>query len=335
MRVGSSKLQRQPWIPLLAVAIAWSVALSLVSNRFLTSFNIYVVLSNAALLSVIGFSQLTVLSVGEFSLAVGGIGELAGVIVGFLLASHGIPLVPAVAAGLLAGAGCGFLNGLLVAKSGVSGFVITLATGGAFSGGALAITHNNAFTKLPAALNVFGYGRLWFVPYIASAALIVAVALSAMYRWRRIGRLLLAVGGNAEGAELSGLSKTEAIIWAHTLSGLLAAVAGTMAMAQLHEANASAAIGWLIQSFTVPIIGGTSLSGGSVSIVGVLVAGLILAAINDGLLLLNVNPYWITLVEGVLVFLAVLLGQAQSWNSFGWVLESLGIRDTDNEVSNR
>ena len=142
-------------------------------------------------------------------------------------------------------------------------------------------------------------------------ALIAAAALGTMYRWRRTGRMMLAVGGNPEAAELSGLSKTQAIVWAHTLSGLLAGTAGVVAMAQLHEANPSAGTGWLIQSFTLPIIGGTLLTGGEVSIVGILVAGLILATINDGLILVNVNAIWITLVEGVLIFLAVLLGRSR------------------------
>lgn len=333
MRVINPWLRQQPWIPLLVVAIAWSAALSFLNGQFFTSFNIFVVLSNAALLSVIGFSQLVVLSVGEFSLAVGGIGELAGVTIGVLFATSGVPMVLALVAGLAIGAACGFINGVLVAKSGVSGFVITIATGGAFSGASLAITQNVALTNMPAIFNIFGTGRIGFVPFILSAALVVAAALGAMYRWRRVGRMLLAVGGNPEAAELSGLSKPAAIIWAHTLSGLLAAVAGTMAIAQLHEANANAAIGWMIQSFTIPIIGGTSLTGGSVSIVGVLVASLILAAINDGLILINVNPYWVMLVEGVLIFLAVLLGQAQFAEGCRRAFEKRGVRDSDKELS--
>ena len=137
-----------------------------------------------------------------------------------------------------------------------------------------------------------------------------AVCLGTLYGWRRAGRLMLAVGDNAEAAALSGLSRGEAVLWAHALSGLLAGLAGILAAAQLHEANPTAGTGWLIQSFTVPIIGGTMLTGGVVSVSGVLVAALILSTINDGLILLDVGPYWVTLVEGLLVFLAVLLGRS-------------------------
>jgi ribose transport system permease protein len=323
MRRNRPSVPIGPWAPLLAVAFLASIAFSLLSTSFLTPFNVYVVVSDAALLSVIGFAQLIVLSVGEFSLAVGGIGGFSAVIVGYLVVSKGVPLAPAIIAGLLSGAAGGFINGALVAKSRVSGFVITLATGGAFAGASLAITQTAPYTNLPAALTVFGTGRIGFVPYLASATVIVAVALWVLFRWRKLGRMMLAVGGNAEAAQLSGLSKARALIWAHTLSGLLSAVAGVMAMAKLHEANPLVGADWLIQSFTIPIIGGTSLLGGSVAVWGVVIASLILATIKDGLVLIHVNPYWVTLVEGALVFLAVLLGRAQTLDKYREVIARL------------
>lgn len=309
---------RRPWVPLLVVAIIACAGFAIISDRFLTAFNLYVVLSSTTLLTLIGYSQLTVLSVGEFSLAVGGIGEFVGIIAGYLMVTLHVPLGLSIAAGLAIGLGCGLLNGILVAKSGVSGFVVTLATGGAFAGLSLAITQAVPFTGLPAALNTFGTGRVGPIPYVVTLALIAAVSLGTMYRWRRVGRTMLAVGGNAEAAALSGLSRTSAVLWAHALSGLLAGTAGIVAMAQLHEANSSAGTDWLIQSFTIPIIGGTLLTGGSVSVFGILIASLILATISDGLILVNVDPFWITLVEGLLVFLAVLLGRAQDWRLSRW-----------------
>jgi ribose transport system permease protein len=307
---------REPWSPLLGVVLIGGVALSVLSKDFLTGFNIYVILSHASLLCIIGFSQMTALGVGEFSLAVGGIGELTGVVVGFLLSTKGVPLAPALICGLLFASALGFANGAIVAISGVSGFVITLATGGLFTGAALAITQTAAYANLPPALDLYGTGRFGFLPYVSSATVVVAVGLAVQYRWRRSGRLMLAVGGNPEAAAFSGLSKERAVIWGHTLSGLLAGVAGMVAMAQLHQANPLAGVDWLIQSFTIPIIGGASLSGGSVSVIGVLVAGLILSTISDALILLQVNPYWVTLIEGVLVFLAVMLGRGESFETY-------------------
>lgn len=314
---------RRPWVPLLAVALVSSAGFALVSGQFFTPFNVYVILSSATLLSLIGFSQLTVLAVGDFSLAVGSIGSLVGVVAGHLMVTRGLPLAPALAASLALGLLCGSINGALVAMSGVGGFVITLATGGAFAGIALAVTETVPYTGLPPMLNGFGTGRLGPLPAVLAVGLLVAVWLSVLYGWRRTGRMMLAFGGNPDAARLSGLSRTAALMWGHSLSGLLAGAAGIVAMAQLHEANPSAGSAWLIQSFTIPIIGGTLLTGGEVSIVGILVASLILATINDGLILANVDAIWVTLVEGVLVFLTVLLGRSRGPDFARWLRNAL------------
>lgn len=321
-RSETSRAHR-PWVPLLLVALGASAGFALVSDQFLTGFNVYVILSSATLLGLIGFSQLNVLAIGDFSLAVGSVGSLVGVVVGHLLVTRGLHLAPALAAGLALGLLCGFVNGALVAVSGVGGFVVTLATGGAFAGIALAITETVPYTGLPPLLNGFGTGRLGPLPAVMSVELLVALWLCVLYGWRRTGRMMLAFGGNPEAAQLSGLSRTSALLWAHSLSGLLAGAAGIVAMAQLHEANPSTGSGWLIQSFTVPIIGGTLLTGGEVSIAGIIVASLILATINDGLILINVNAIWVTLVEGVLVFVAVLLGRPRAPGFALWLRNAL------------
>ena len=310
MRPDSARPAR-PWLPLLLVAIVCSIGFTALSDRFLTGFNIYVVLSSATLLALIGYAQLATLGVGDFSLAVGGIGEFTGIVLGYLLHTRGWPLVPAVTAAIAVALASGILNGALVVGSGVSGFIVTLATGGAFAGASLAITETTPYTGFPAPLDALGTGRVGPVPFSIVVGLVAASLLGVLYRSRRIGRSMLAVGDNPEAAALSGLWRREALIWAHGLSGLLAGVAGVVATAQLHAANPTAGTGWLIQSFTVPIIGGTLLTGGVVSVFGILVASVILATINDGLILLDLGPTWVTFVEGLLVFLAVLLGRAR------------------------
>ncbi|MGI4799578.1 MAG: ABC transporter permease [Janthinobacterium lividum] len=310
MPADRNEAPRQPWVPLLGVAILAAIGFAALNDHFLTSFNLYVILSSATLLALIGYSQLLMLGIGDFSLAVGGIGEFTGIMLGFLLHTAGWPLLPALLVAMLAALCAGVLNGALVIATGVSGFIVTLATGGGFAGLSLAITETTPYTSLPAALNALGTGRIGPLPLAIIIALAAAVCLGVLYGWRRAGRLMLAVGDNPNAAGLSGLSRREAVLWANALSGLLAGLAGIVATAQLHEANPTVGSGWLIQSFTIPIIGGTLLTGGVVSVSGILVAALILATINDGLILLNIGPYWVTLVEGLLVFAAVLLGRS-------------------------
>jgi ribose transport system permease protein len=298
-------------MPLLITVAMGGIVLSVLNDRFLTSFNVYVILSDAAILFVIGAAQLVVLSVREFNLAVGGIGALAGIALGWALSGSGVPLVVAILLCLAVGAACGWLNGIIVSTSKVNGFIVTLATGGVFSGIAVGATESRPYTVFPDALATFGQGRWGFVPYLLLCAIAVAILMAVLYRWARLGRSFLAVGGNPEAAELSGLKPGRAAVWAHTLSGLLAAVAGLMVVAKVQSARPTSGADWLIESFVVAIIGGTSLLGGVVSIAGALVAALVLAVIHDGLIVSDVNEYWVTAINGLVIFAAVLLGGAQ------------------------
>jgi ribose transport system permease protein len=304
---------RGPWVPLFALVVAASLGLSIANGQFFTSANGYVILSNAALLCVIGFSQLVMLSVGQFNLAVGGIANLVGVVSVVMMVTYDVPVLLAIALGIVIGALCGVINGLLITKTNADGFIITLATGGALTGLALGITQTSPITGLPKDFTTFGTGRWEFIPFLLIATVLVTAALGIFYAWTRPGRSMLAVGGNAEAAELSGVSPARSVLLAHILSGAVAGAGGIMAAGQLHEANPLVATDWLIQSFTVAIVGGTLLTGGSISIPGVLVSGLILAIISDALILLDVDPYWVTLIQGALVFVAVMIGRQSAW----------------------
>jgi len=311
MRDATTRLTNvlsKPWVPLLVIATIWSVTIAQLSPSFATSTNMYVVFLNAGLMCAIGLSQIIPLSVGEFTLANAGVGSLSAVAMGYALSGVGLPLWVGVLAALVVGGGCGLVNGVLVAKTDISGFILTLASGGAFAGLALGFTQTKPFT-LPESLTVFGTGRLGPLPILLIATIILCLGTSAFYRWGRVGRLLLAVGGNAEAATLSGLSKSGAIVWAHSIAGVIAGAAGVMAAANLHEASSATGSGWVLTSLTVAIIGGTRLNGGSVSIGGLFVASLILALISNSLVLLNVNPYWVTLAEGVFVLVAVIISR--------------------------
>ena len=171
----------RPWVPLLAVAILCIIGFASLSPNFATGFNIYVILSNATLLALIGYAQLTVLAIGDFSLAVGGIGEFVGIVLGYLLHTAGWPLVPALLASVLAAIAAGLLNGLIARASGVSGFIVTLATGGAFAGLSLAITATAPYTGFPAAFNAFGTGRIGPIPFDIALAVAAAVCLGTLY----------------------------------------------------------------------------------------------------------------------------------------------------------
>jgi ribose transport system permease protein len=304
-----ARAARVQWSGLAVVCLAALAGLALVSPNFVSEYNIFVLLRSVCVSLLVAYSQMVMLGVGQMNLSIGALGGLVAVIVGGLMDAWGVPTLPAIAIALAAGGAAGIVNGWLTVKTGINGFIVTLATGSAFAGINLGITKAIPFYNLPADFVAFGNGRLGALPNLLIVPLIVSVLLAIFFSRTVTGRHLLAVGGNSHAAELSGLSPGKAIMVAHGLSGLLAAAAGILAVAQLGSAQPSIGADWLIISFAAPIIGGASLNGGSISITGTLLAVALIGLIQNAMVLLQVDPYWVTFLLGALILGAVWLNR--------------------------
>lgn len=297
------------WVPLFTATILASIILALVTKQFGSIYNVYTILQTAAIYTAIGLSQMVVLAVADMSLAVGGIAGLVTITVGGLYDAQHWPLAAAVGSGLALGLVCGLINGLIIVGMGMSGFIVTLATGTAFTGIAYGMTSAIPYSTIPPALIGLGAGRVSFFSYLLIPAILLTIAIGAGFRWLPIGRSILAVGGNREAALLSGISRGRAVVVTHALSGLLAGIAAVMYIGVLQSATPATGSEWLIISFAVPIIGGTALIGGEAPAAGCFVAAIVLATINDVLIVLNVNTQAVEMAEGLLIFAAVISGK--------------------------
>ncbi len=142
---------------------------------------------------------------------------------------------------------------------------------------------------------------------------LVVAALLALFLARTVpGRYLLAVGGNPYAAELSGVPRDRIIVLAHTLSGLLAAVGAVLAVAQLGSAQPTIGADWLIISFAAPIIGGAALTGGHISVAATSLAVVLIVLIQNGMVLAQVDPYWVQFLLGALILAAVGLNRLRA-----------------------
>ncbi|MGH7120812.1 MAG: ABC transporter permease [Acetobacteraceae bacterium] len=297
------------WAPLLAATVIAGIVLGFATKQFGTAFNIYTILQTTAIYAVIGLAQMVVLAIADLSLAVGGIAGLVTITVGGLYGAQHWPIGAAIVAGLLLGLVCGLVNGLVVAEVNLNGFIVTLATGFAFTGIAYGVTSGIPYSNIPSVLVDLGQGRASFFSYLMVPAIAMTVLVGAGFRWLPIGRSILAVGGNREAALLAGIPHKRAIVVAHALSGVLAAIAAVMYIGVLQSATPATGSEWLIISFAVPIIGGTALVGGDAPAAGCFVAAIVLAAINDVLIVLNVNTEAVQMAEGLLIFAAVISGK--------------------------
>lgn len=302
---GFRRLLLTEWSGLAVAILVGAAVLAVIAPNFLTEFNIYVMLRSFCVALLVGFAQMVTLGVGQMNIAVGALGGLVAIAFGGLMEVYGLPIIVAVPIALLIGAAGGVINGLLTVRTGINGFIITLATASAFTGINLGITESIPFYKMPPALVAFGEQRIGAFPYLLVAPVIVAALLGLFFARTVPGRQLLAYGGNAQAAELSGIPRERTIVMAHVLSGLLAAGAAILAVAQLGSAQPSIGSDWLLLSFAAPIIGGAALTGGHVSVLGTLFAVVLIALIENGMVLAKVDPYWVQFLLGALILAAV------------------------------
>jgi ribose transport system permease protein len=212
-----------------------------------------------------------------------------------------LPPEAAILAGLLLGLIGGALNGVLVVRSGLSAFIVTLATASVFTGLNLGLTSGRPFYYLPDRFKAIGSLAVAGVPILLLVMLAIGVVLWFVFRQVGIGRQILAMGANPRAAELAGVPVERSRIIVHALAGFLAALAGIILTARLGVAQPSIGNDWLLSSFAAPIIGGTLLSGGYLSVPGVIAGALLLTLVANGLVQLNIDPYWTQLGSGLII----------------------------------
>jgi ribose transport system permease protein len=240
------------------------------------------------------------------NVAIGSIGGLCAVLSGVMMGWYGMMLGTAIFISILIGGICGFFNGFLTLKLGGVGtasFLATLATSFVFSGIILTITRGRPIYNIPKEFFRLGSASPLIVPNSVYFMLTVALGLWFMYKYTGLGKQLLAFGGNEKAARLYGVSMTRVIIVSHSISGILAAFAGLLTVMRIEAAQTNIGTDWMLTSMAIPLLGGTRLNGGKVNIVGAIFGAVVLAIIANALVHLQVDVYWTSLANGLVVLL--------------------------------
>jgi ribose transport system permease protein len=290
----------------------FGVVFALGTPGFASPFNLFTLGRIMAIDIMIGFSMMVVIVTGGLNLSVGAIGVCAAMFFGWLSERFGLPLALSIPCALALGAALGAVNGQLIVRSGLHSFIITLATMSVFFGLMEFITRAHAFRALPPA--ILAFGRLRYFHYVSPLLLVsagVGVLLAALYRLTPLGREMLAAGANPAAAELSGVRVNRVFVQCHMLSGALAGVAALMAIARTGAAIPSMAgdLGqdWLLPAFLGPVLGGTLLAGGRVSVLGAFLGSALVSELTNGLLQFRVGEFWVQTYLGLLLLAAVLI----------------------------
>lgn len=301
---------------LILLIVVFTAIFATIAPAFLSGFSLFTMGRTMAIDIVIGFSMMVVIVTGGLNLSVGAVAVSAIMFAGWIIESAGLPLPVAIAGALAMGAALGWINGMLIVKSGIHSFIITLATMSIFFGVMIFLTRAEAFRALPPEVSAFGKAKIGgFVSPLLLVTVVVALLLFYLYRYTALGRRMLAAGASPAAAELSGVRVNRTFVACHVLSGVLATVAGLMLTARTGAAIPSMAghLGqdWLLPAFLAPVLGGTLLSGGRVSVAGTFLGGALVTVLSAGLLLMQVGEFWVRAVLGVLLLLAVFADKAR------------------------
>jgi ribose transport system permease protein len=291
-------------------ATALFAALALLSRSFLSGYTMFVISRQMAFYVLVALSQAFVLVIGQMSLAVGAIGSITTIVLGLGLDTWGLPPALAVVLALGVGVFAGWLNGTLITRLKIDSFIVTLSMMFIFMGLRSGISGGSPY-KVPESFSFIGQKSLLGVPYVFLLVLALLGGVGYMYRHTVFGRRMLATGGNAAAARLSGISTDRMVVRAHVLSGAFAALAAVLWASKLGSAAPETGDDWLIISFAVAIIGGTGLNGGIISALGILMGSGIFMLIKHGLVEVKANPYYANSFLGLLILLAIVVDRVR------------------------
>jgi len=294
------------------ILLAMVIFLTLYTDTFFTSTNIFNILRAFSWIAIAAFGQCMVIITGGIDLSTGSVMSLSGLASAMLLTA-GVSVPVSVIGGLLAGLLAGLLNGLMITKGNLPPFIATLGTLLMARGLCYGLTGGWPVRKLAQGFRDLGQYDIPIAGLAVPLPLIFMLtffALSAIFLQRTVwGYRIYAVGGNETATALSGISTNRVKLMVYSLSGFLAAVGGVLMTARLGVAAPTAADGYELDVIAAVFVGGTSVTGGEGTILGVLMGAAIMQVLRNGLVLTGVSAYWLQAVLGLVIVVAIMLDQ--------------------------
>lgn len=293
------------------------ILLSIATDKFLTVGNLWNVLRQISVNLCLSVGMTLVILTAGIDLSVGAILGLTGAICAGLLKSGiaipgldvwvGFTVFGAIVAALIIGSLLGLFNGWVITRFAVPPFVATLGMLTMARGFAFLYTQGKPISNLGDHFEKIGSAWFFGIPIPVWISILVVSIFLFITQKTSIGRFIYAIGGNEKAALLSGVPTNKIKLMVYSLSGAMAALGGVLVTARLNSAQPNAGMNYELDCIAAIVIGGTSLSGGQGSIKGTVLGAILIGVLNNGLVLLNVSPFWQQVVKGMVILLAVIL----------------------------
>lgn len=289
-------------------------------NAFNGAFVIAPLLTSIAIFTIVGLAQMMVLSIGQMNIAVGNMAAFGAMFTGMAFDLWKMPFVVGLIVGLIAGAAIGGITGWIIAKTGVNSFIVTLAMSFALLGLVPTVydvlSPGSAFTVKPEGMEFLGRGTFLDVcmagycgpaaiPVMVVPVLAVILLVGWLYSRTKLGREILLTGANIQAAELSAIPTNKRVVLVHALSGALAAFAGVLLATSTGSFTPAIGNEFMLQSFLGPILGGTLLAGGYISVTGTFLGITLSLLIRRGLELFGAGVEMLNIFLGLILLVAL------------------------------
>jgi rhamnose transport system permease protein len=314
----------QPRVLLLVLFVEIAI-FGLISRNFLTLGNAAEVTRLSVELGLLAIALTPVIVSGGIDLSVGAMLGLSAVVFGYLWRDLGLPVGLAAVCAIGVGAIGGALNGLFVTRLRLPPLIVTLGSLSLFRGLAKGLTGGTeTYTGFPEGFLSLGQGYFARVPLQLPILVLVAIGYWLFLHRTVYGRAVFAIGFSPEGARHAGIPVERRVFVLYLLSGLSAALAGVIFVAHLGQAKADAGTGYELAAITAVVLGGTSIFGGRGSIVGTLLGLLVIAFLDNGLLLADLPRELAGVLTGVLLLATIAIDRVWSKPAASFSLKSEG-----------
>lgn len=278
---------------MLLILLLLVTIISTIKPNFLSVINLTNIMRQISFIALIGLGATVIIIIRGIDLSPGSVLAVSSVVAARLAQTGQYPFFVPVLAGLAAGTLCGFINGLIVAKTGIPPFIATLGMLTAARGAAMLHTDGKPVSISDPQIIWLGAGRVSGVPVPIILLVIMAVITYLVLNNTKLGRHIYALGGNEQAAIISGVNVNKIKLLVFTYGGFLAALAGISLSARIRSGQPGIGVGYELDAIAAAVIGGTSLSSGGIGTVqGTIIGALIIGVINNGMDLMNINSYW-------------------------------------------
>ncbi len=282
------------------------IIFAVINRNFLSGMNVRNILRQIVVITLMACGEQYMILCGMIDLSASRVLACAGTFSAYVVLVTGNVFL-AVIVGLLIGLAFGAFNGAVITLFDIPPFIATLASMMVAKGVIFAFTGGQNYSNLGDAFTFIGQGYVGFIPFPIIIMIIILLITYYIMTWTPMGRAMYAVGGNTAAARASGINVRSTKFFAACYAGVMSACAGIVLMSRMNSGQPAAAESYEMDAITAVIIGGTSMNGGSGTILNTIIGSLIIGIIKNFMNLQNIDSSYQYIVLGLLVMLAVII----------------------------